>query len=392
MDSNHKKLMNGSRMLLAFMSFIVFILALLVTGSKQPFGIARASESITPSQVVSTGLVKYQDEYYLERAFIGQVEPNQLSDLGFELTGLLNVINFEEGDLVKKGDIIAVLDTDRLVAQQSEARANLAKVIADARLKESTLVRTIKAFEGKAVSAQELDQAKEDRESAIALVSVAKSQLDSITVDINKSSLIAPFDGTIVKKFIDVGTVVRQGQTIAELQENKNFEVRIGISNNLINSVQLGDQKNLLINSNEYLGIVSAKLPSRGQNRTIDIILELTDTNQLRAGDLARLSLKKTVNERGFWVPLTALREGKRGLWSIYIASHIPNKVNHASNLEATHFIERRTVIVEHINESSAYVSGAVDSEEQMIIEGAHKLVPGQLVRIKTFESDGASV
>ena len=69
--------------------------------------------------------IEIQDNYIKERVFIGRVEAGRLSDLGFETGGNVSEIKVDEGSSVKKGDILATLDTDRLEAIRKEAVAAL---------------------------------------------------------------------------------------------------------------------------------------------------------------------------------------------------------------------------------------------------------------------------
>jgi multidrug efflux system membrane fusion protein len=368
-----------SRMLKAASLFVAVLLFIFLIRSPSPLGISLTDHNINIIQVVGVESAQYQQEYFYERQFIGQVEAQQSSLLGFEIPGRLNKVVFDEGSIVKAGDILAKLDTARLDAQTNEAEANLIKAKADSKLANSTYKRIHAAQQVNAVSEQEKDEAGEGKESTAAAVKVAKAQLQSIKVDAEKSNLIAPYDGIVIDRLVDEGNVVNVGQTVLELQQSSNYNIRIGVSHEMIKSLRVGDQKNVKANGQSYSAVITAILPLRSLTRTIDVILKLNENKiTIRPGDMVRLSLNYKVTTSGFWVPLTSLKEGRRGLWSLYIIEQNQNRL----------ITKRRTIQVHYTNNDHAFVSGALENGEMVITQGAFKLVPGQEVRVMESKND----
>lgn len=360
--------------------FLGTLLTILLVGSQSPFGLSFTKSKADTLQKVNTKIIYYQNNYTYKRHFIGQVEAQQSSMIGFEVGGMLQSISFNEGDLVKKGDILAQLDTARLDARKKEVEAALVKAEVDAKLAASTFDRISDAREANAVSAQEKDEAQKAKEAANAAKAIVQAQLERTLVDIEKSKLIAPFDGVLIMRALDEGTVISPGQPIMKVQQNTHYDVRIGVTNKVAIAIKKGYNKTVTINSKEYSATVKAILPVRESSRTIDVILELDQSHQeLHPGDVARLPIAYVVDQRGFWVPLTALKEGQKGLWSLYVL-HQKDK----------HLItQRRTVEVHYTDGDRAYISGSVDEGETVVIDGASKLVPEQQVKILGAASSG---
>ncbi|MGH1540665.1 MAG: efflux RND transporter periplasmic adaptor subunit [Arenicella sp.] len=325
---------------------------------------------------MSVQTVQYQNEYWYERHFVGQVEARQSALLGFEISGRLKTITYNEGDNVIKGDVLAEIDTARLQARTHEADANLIRARADAKLAKTTYQRIQAARLANAVSDQEMDEAREARNTTAAAVKVAEAQHQSIRVDVEKSRLIAPFDGTVVRRMADEGFVVNTAQAILEVQQDSDYDIRMGVSHEVAKSLAVSDTKKVNINGQEYLATITTILPVRGQTRTVDVILKLQQRDtQIRPGDVVQLPLNYRVTTSGFWIPLTALKEGRRGLWSLYI---VDNQL----------ITERRAVEVHYTNGDQAFVSGSVKDGEVLITQGAAKLVPGQQVRLLEVDND----
>jgi RND family efflux transporter MFP subunit len=321
--------------------------------------------------------IEIQSSYVKERVFIGRVEAGRLSDSGFEIGGNVSEIKVDEGYSVKEDDILATLDTDRLEAARKEAAAALQEARATLSLSESTLKRVKAAVKIKAVSRQELDEAQETRNTAEATVNRQKAALERIEVDIKKSTLKAPFDGIITKRLVDEGRVIAAGMPVLTLQEKTAAEARIALANGLADQFKEGQNVNLSIYSDKVNATVKSVLPVRdGRSWTVDVIFSLDKDALVRPGDLAELKMGVSIETKGAWVPLSALTETVRGLWSVY-------------TIDEAETAQRKAVEILYQNESQAFVRSNLSQEESIIADGAHRIVPGQRVEALPYIKEG---
>ena len=112
---------------------------------------------------------------------LGQLEPVQNSQLGFELAGRVTSILVDEGDAVAAGQVLATLDTDLLRAQRRELIAAIEQAEASLTLADVSLKRLNEARSQGAVTDQNLDeaqQAKQDSEGRLAVLNAQLSGLD----------------------------------------------------------------------------------------------------------------------------------------------------------------------------------------------------------------------
>ena len=109
---------------------------------------------------------------------------------------------------------------------------------------------------------------------------------------------------------------------------------------------------------------------------TVPTRIALPAGSQVVPGAQAYLTLVERVNETGLWLPLTALTEGIRGLWNVYVLLPVADSTLYR--------IETRDVQITYANEHSAFVSGALADAEQVVATGLQRLVPGQIVRLET--------
>jgi RND family efflux transporter MFP subunit len=316
--------------------------------------------------------------YRVNRPFIGRIEASRQGALGFELDGLLAAVAVDEGDRVRAGDLLAELDTARLQARRRELRAALAEAQANQSLAEITVDRLRGVVDSGGVSRQGLDEAREALRAAQAARRLAEARIATVDIEIAKARLVAPFDGIITRRHFDEGRVLSAGAPVLELQETATPEARIGVGGSLVEALEVGERHRLTVAGRDWTGEVRAVLPLRtGGTRTVDVLLRVdAPVGVLRAGDLVRLELDERREQRGYWVPLEALAEGRRGLWSLYALEPATGPG------EATHRVVPRTVEVLHQTGELAYVQGALRAQVRVVADGLHRVVPGQLVQL----------
>ena len=116
------------------------------------------------------------------------------------------------------------------------------------------------------------------------------------------------------------------------------------------------------------------------RTRTLDVILAVeAGERDLRDGDLVDVAVPREIADTGFWLARTALTEGSRGLWSVYVARPLSSPEARAVDL---HQLERRQVEVLHAMEDRVYVRGALLEGEHVVSGGLQRLSPKQRVRI----------
>jgi RND family efflux transporter MFP subunit len=319
--------------------------------------------------------------YTVRREFSGRVEARRSSELGFELGGELVAVRVEEGDYVDAGQVLASLDTARLQARLAEAEAALAQARSARDFARSTLERSREAAAFEGISAQELDLAVDNANSAAAAAAAAEARVNSVRVDIDKSSIRAPFEAVVIGRRADEGQIVAAGQPVLELQESAAPEVRIGVAGAAVSSLEPGQQQVLEVDGRNIRATVNAVLPRRDPaTRTIDVILAIED-GEVVPGDLARLALEQPVEADGFWLPVGALAEGNRGLWNAYVAT--PVEYSPATAGGATHVLEPRVVEILFETADRVFVRGALYDGDLFVTSGLTRVVPNQQVRLK---------
>lgn len=136
---------------------------------------------------------------------LGTAKANESIEITSTATETIKEINFEDGQKVRKGDVIAILDRDAEMAQLSAAKERLKE-------EQRELKRLESLLKSKAVSRREFDERKTS-------LQVTKEEINQIQAEINERTLIAPFDGEVGVRRLSVGALVQPGEVITTLDD-----------------------------------------------------------------------------------------------------------------------------------------------------------------------------
>ena len=152
----------------------------------------------------------------------GTLQPLTQVDISSELSGVVRTVAVEENDLVRKGDVLAELDTTRLAAQVEGAEASAKAAAARVDDARTTLVESKQALARQQqlstrgmVADQALETATATRDRADSAVkiaeanlAIAQAELKQRQTDVEKSTIYAPIDGIVLTRSVDPGQTV----------------------------------------------------------------------------------------------------------------------------------------------------------------------------------------
>ncbi len=345
----------------------------------EPYG--RIDGEIVPPVAVSVRAAQHLDGYTVVREFVGVVEARQESRVGFELGGEVNEVLFDEGDFIDQGTVIARLDTSILNAERTTLLAGRDQARASLELATLTRDRVGEARRSNAASSHEWDVADKDYQAQAAALARAQAAVHAIDVRIARAELRTRFDAVVAERLVDEGQVLAAGTPVMHLLERVEPEVRIGVAGDSIDVISPGDRRQVSVRDRIVSATVKSVLPVRGNGtRSVDVVLTLhSEFNGIRHGDLATLTIERQERDPGYWLPLSALTESSRGLWACYVTIELAERERVGS---ATHRLRRRELEVVHQEADRVFVRGTLSDGEMVVVEGLHRLVPDQLVRI----------
>ncbi|WP_299791484.1 efflux RND transporter periplasmic adaptor subunit [uncultured Shewanella sp.] len=328
-------------------------------------------------QTVTTMTLTPSTSYQHIQEFSGTIRAGNTTGIGFELSGKIKQLAVDSGEQVEEGQLLARLDTRLLEAEKLELIASLSQNSADLALATSTLNRSEKLKQQGYTSEQQLDELKGQLASLQAAKKRLEASLQANTLRIEKSSLMAPFDGVISQRNTNLGEVIALGTPVFTLVQNNNPQAFVGVPIKVAQSLKASQAVSLRVADKDY----QAKIAGIGAEinpitRTVPLRLLLPQDSKLINGELAYLAYQKTIEQAGFWVPISSLTDGIRGLWNLFVIA-----ADETGAKEESFHIERRDVEIIYTKDDQAYIRGAVNSGEEFISQGLHKLVVGQKVK-----------
>lgn len=320
---------------------------------------------------IETVQAQLEPAFKADEKFTGIVSPRRTSQLGFSGGGRIASIQADVGDKVAAGTPLATLDTRSLRAQLASAEAVVSEARAAFQLAETTVDRQIALLEKGHVSSQVVDEARAQSNTAQARIAAAKANADTLRVQIDLARIKAPFSGTITARMADEGAIANPGLPLFELVETDVLEARIGLTAALADTLDIGSVYDLTSNQ----GVSEATLRSvtgviDTSNRTVTTIFDINDANSVSAGAVVRLGMEREIDEPGLWLPVSALAEADRGLWSVYKARRDGD----------AWLAEPGIVEILHQDGERVFVRGSIRDGDRVIVDGLQRITPGQPV------------
>jgi multidrug efflux system membrane fusion protein len=179
--------------------------ALTACGQSQQQAAAPTLPSVTVANPIQRTVVD-QDEY------VGRFVAVDAVDVRARVSGYLTEIHFTDGQMVKKGDLLFVIDHRPFQIALDQMRANLAQARANLAFTEADLARGQELVHNKTITEQTYDQRTQAKRVAESSVAAQEAMVHSAELDLNEySELRAPIDGRIGDRRVSVGNLVNGG-------------------------------------------------------------------------------------------------------------------------------------------------------------------------------------
>jgi membrane fusion protein (multidrug efflux system) len=284
--------------------------------------------------------------YYVTTATI---EPSSDANINSRTSGVVKQLLREEGDDVKSGDVLLILDDDdqRLRLQQAEQKLASAKREYD-RLNKMKKAGVVSPTEWEAT---ENNYRTADTEQKLAQLALSYTRV------------AAPFDGRVVWRAVDLGEHVNQSELLFRMMSINPLLVRVHIPANRLGHVAVGQTVALNVDGvaqplNAVIALVSPIVdPDTG---TIKITLRLDEyPSSVRPGDFTEVHMVTNKHENALLVPSTALIE-ERGQYYLYVVED-----GKAIRKEVTHGFVMTT---------QTEVVAGLSKEDDVVVKGQRSL------------------
>ena len=275
------------------------LFAAILWAQDKPTGPPPANVSVVK---VKTGMVAPQAE------FIGTVFYQEVSDVASELSGLAEVVRFEEGQRVKKGQTLVELGSEILRKNLQVTLLTHEQILSELEIARIELMRKEKLFKKKSIAEHTYDQ---DRFRVLGLEKGAASlmaQVERIEIELRKKIIRAPYSAVVIKRMVDRGEWISEGEEVAVLAKDDVVDIVVGVPERFIQYVKQGMNIRTMINGNEIPGKVFTIVP-RGDiaTRTFPVKIRTPNQHSLIEGMSAKVVLPTGRHQKSMVVPRDAV-------------------------------------------------------------------------------------
>ena len=291
------------------------------------------------------------------KKYVGTVEESVAVSLSFSLIGTVEEVFVQEGQRVRKGQLLAALNT---ATAENSYQGSIAKL----RQAQDAYDRLTKVHENGSLSDIKFVEVETGLQQAKAMAAIAKKNLDDCR-------LYSPRDGVIATRNIEAGSSVSPVQTAFKLVLVDKVFVKIPVPENEIGSIAEGQTAKVIVAALDN-AVFSGKIEIKGvsanaMSHTYEAKIGIANPqSQIMPGMVCKVSLAGSDNAAEIIVPNSAVQisaDGKRYVWLA------------KENIANRHFVKTG-----NLTDSGIAITEGLSAGDKLIVEGFQKLSEGMKI------------
>jgi membrane fusion protein, multidrug efflux system len=346
---------------------LLALIILLVGIKGLQIGKMMSTPMVMPPTTVSSVTVQ-EDDWAPMLSAVGSISPVQGAIVAAELGGVVSDIKFENGGSAKKGDVLMRLDTssEEALLRSAEAEADLAR---------TDLERTRGLASQKVISKSEFDAADSKFRRLTAVV-------DQMRSNIRKKTIVAPFDGQLGIRQVNVGQMINPGQQVVPLTSLDPVFADFALPQQYIGQLTPGLEVQVTTDAlpgrvfNGKLTAINSMVDSSTRNITLQATLESPD-HALRPGMFAKAEVTLPEKHKTLVVPGSAISYAPFGD-SVFV---IDKKKDEKTGKESQ-VIRQQFVRVGEARGDFVAITQGLKAGDMIVSTGVFKLRNGMTVTI----------
>ena len=294
----------------------------------------------------------------------GRVEADDFVNVSSEIGGRITSLLVEEGDYVRKGQLLATTDLETVEKQIAEIETQL------------ELANTIYERQ-KRLWDQNIGSEIQYLEAKTRMEGLEKS-LETLESQISKKNIYAPIGGYVDREFLQEGETASPGMPIIQILNTAEIKVTADIQENFLSAIEKGDSVTvrfpaLNLSIDETVTQLGRTIDLN--NRTFEIQIKTSSrSGQLKPNLLAVIRFKDFQAEDIISVPLDAIHEEVNGNKFVYIV-----------NEESGRFTAKKSYVeLGESNVNEVIIASGVRNGDRLITKGSKGISQGELVRINS--------
>ena len=355
---------------------LTLALTLLLAACDQPA--SQAKSAPVPSVVVSEAVSRTVP---VSREFVGNTEAVKSVEVRANVEGYLVERRFTEGAMVKKGDVLFVIDRRPYEATLSKRQAELQQSQASLKFARQQVARYRPLAARSDVSRQRLEELESEAANAEAAVKAGEAAVTSAELDLNYATITAPIDGQVGETLVNVGNLISAADTeLTSLVQLDPIYAYINPSEAHFKELEAyrakGSQRYqmLLSDGSLYpqdgsLDFVANEVDPRTSTIRVRVVFPNPDRSE-RPGQFVRVRVTLGEKANAVLVPAPAIGEGQVGHY-VYLVGK-------------DDVVEQRRITLGPAYKDLYVVEKGLAPGDRVVVRGLQKVRGGQKVKIET--------
>jgi len=318
----------------------------------------------------------------LSKTFVRQLPATLMTTvethLAFRVSGRIAQLPVTVGQMIKKGNRVAILDPKDFEDSEGQSEAALAQAVAREKDADLHLSRMQKLWANQDIDISQLDKARADARAAEDQVKIQKKQLNEARRRLSYTQLKAPFTGIVAQKNVSLFDTVSAGQAIVHFVDLSRLKARAQLSPSLLPESNRFLTYTLVIPSLNGLripakleGVGPSALP-RANTYPITVIFRTERHTDLRPGmnGLLEIAVERRVSEQFIQIPVDAVDSDTKGNPAVWVVDTKKGVV------------QPRPVSTGGLTQNGIEIKKGLRGGEWVVTAGLRNLRPGQRVTI----------
>jgi membrane fusion protein, multidrug efflux system len=305
-----------------FRTVSILIVAVALAGCGK-FGTSQKGANTAPVQPL---LIAAEDVYTVRNASLasgpsitGSIQPERRADLRAEVPGIVLRVLKENGDAVRRGDLLVQLDDtairDALASAEAASRA-----ATQAHLQAQRQLDRVTSLRGSGMaSAQSLEDAEVRRNNAQSDAEAARTRVVAARQQLQRTEVRAPFDGIVSDRKVSAGDTAQIGKELLKVIDPRSMRFEALVSADHIGAVKAGQAVHFRVHGHgdeEFLGKVRRVNPAANvTTRQVEVLVDFAADRQPKLAGLYAEGRVATESRSSLTIPASAVvRDGEKAL------------------------------------------------------------------------------
>jgi multidrug efflux system membrane fusion protein len=322
--------------------------------------------------------------------YSANIQPYQQVDLAFQSNGYIvsikqvrdangHIRNIDQGDAVTQGAVLAVVQKDQYQQKLDQAKASLAKAQAEHERAKLSLDRITVLYKAGAATQPDFDDTRAQELSTQAAVDNANAQIAEAQLALSYCDLKAPFDSWVLKRNVDLGTLVGPATNGFSLGDTRTVKAVFGVPDTAIGHIKLGSPQTVTTEAlpNPFSGhvtAISAAADPKSRVYSVEVRID-NPKNLLKSGMIASIKIGTPSPAGGVMVvPISAVVRSPANLngFAVFVTEGPGDMVK----------VQTRDITLGNTYGNMIAVESGLQLGERVITSGTNVIKNGDQVRI----------